>query len=93
MTKNYVASALEIFSSIQSKATQRSIKGLTIITSVGALAGVIRLLNQSIPTFSTENFLYFGALVVISYVIQKVMGEIGMRKSYGIKDVKISKDI
>lgn len=93
MTKNYVDSALSLFSSIQAKSTETSVKNLTIITSMGVGATLIGLFSQKAPEFTYFGVLYFIILAVIGYSADKIMKAFAMRKSYSIKDVEAAKDI
>jgi hypothetical protein len=93
MTKNYVDSALKLFSSIQAKSTEFSVKNLTIITSMGVGATLMGLFSQKAPSFSLFGIGYFIILVVIGYSANKIMKAISMKRMYKIKDVKVVKDI
>jgi hypothetical protein len=93
MTKNYVDSADKLFSSIQAKSTEASVKNLTIITSMGVGATLIGLFSQKAPTFTSFGVGYFFALAAIGYGADKVMKWYARRTSYTIKDVDTAKDL
>jgi len=93
MTKNYVESALSLFSSIQAKSTEASVKNLTIITSMGVGATLIGLFSQKAPQFTLFGIGYFVVLAVIGYSANKIMKTIAMRKMYKIQDIEVAKDI
>lgn len=94
MTKNYVDSALDIFSDLQSKATSNSIKNLTVVTSMGVGATLIGLFTKdSAPEFTLFGVGYFFVLALIGYATNKIMKHIYLNKSYGIKDIKADRDI
>ncbi len=93
MTKNYVDSALNLFSSIQAKSTNSSVKNLTIITSMGVGATLIGLFSKKIPQFTLFGVGYFVVLALIGYSANKIMNTIAMRKLYKIRDVEVAKDI
>lgn len=94
MTKNYVASALELFSNLQAQATQNSVKNLTVVTSMGVGATLIGLFTTtSAPKFTLFGIAYFFVLALVGYEANKLMKWISKRKSYGISGVDYDKDI
>jgi hypothetical protein len=94
MTKNYVNSALELFSSLQAQATQNSVKNLTVVTSMGVGATLIGLFTTStIPKFTMFGVLYFAALAAIGYFANKITTAFYKRKAFNISDVEYDKDI
>ncbi|HEX8591609.1 MAG TPA: hypothetical protein VF696_02580 [Candidatus Paceibacterota bacterium] len=93
MTKNYVKSAEDLFSSIQAKATESSVKNLTIITSMGVGATLIGLFAQKVPEFTVFGAVYFFALAAIGWIANRVMREIGARRAYKISDTELAKDL
>jgi len=93
MTKNYVNSALELFSVIQAKSTESSVKNLTVITSMGVGATLIGLFTKQMPTFTLVGAGYFITLAIIGYITNKVMNSINQHKMYKIKDIKEARDI
>lgn len=93
MTKNYVNSALDLFSSIESRSTEHSVKNLAVITSMGVGATLIGLFTKQAPEFTIYGLGYFLALALIGYTTNKVMGMIYSKRMYRIKNVKIAKNI
>ncbi len=94
MTKNYVQSALDLFTDLQSKATNTSVKNLTVVTSMGVGATLIGLFTTTkAPTFTEFGVGYFLALAFIGYATNRIMGWIYSRKSYKIADVSYDVDI
>jgi len=94
MTKNYVNSALDLFSTLQAQATQNSVKNLTVVTSMGVGATLIGLFTtNSIPKFTMFGVLYFVALAAIGYFANKATTWFYKRKAYDISDVEYDKDI
>lgn len=94
MTRNYVESALKLFSDIQAKSTEASVKNLTVITSMGVGATLIGLFTiKKIPDFSWFGLLYFLILVFIGYSANKIMKLIYKNKKYKISDIEIAKNI
>lgn len=94
MTKRYVSSALNVFSDLQSKATNNSIKNLTVVTSMGVGATLIGLFTKTtLPQFSYVGILYFATLALIGWGVNKIMNILALRKNYSIKNVKADVDI
>lgn len=94
MTKNYVNSALDLFSSLQAQATQNSVKNLTVVTSMGVGATLIGLFTtNSIPKFTMFGIGYFIVLAAIGYFANKITTWFYTRKSYKVSDVEYDKDI
>jgi len=94
MTKNYVNSALDLFSSLQAQATQNSVKNLTVVTSMGVGATLIGLFTtNSIPKFTIFGIGYFLALAVIGYGADKVTTGFYKRKEYDISDTEYDRNI
>ena len=93
MTKNYVNSALDLFSSIQAASTESSVTNLTVITSMGVGATLIGLFSEKLPEFHISGVMYFLIVASIGYIANKIMKMIYTRRMYKISDVKIAKDI
>lgn len=93
MTRNYVNSAQDLFSAIQAKSTEASVKNLTVITSMGVGATLIGLFGKSAPTFTIFGVGYFIVLALIGYLANKMMYSNAQRRMYKIKDVEVAKDI
>lgn len=94
MTANYVAAAHELFSSLETQATQNSVKNLTVVTAVGVGGTLIGLLTKdSLPTFTTVGLAYFVALALIGYYADKATGWFYKNKTYGISDTEYDSDI
>jgi len=93
MTKNYVNSALDLFSGLQAKSTESSVKNLTVITSMGVGATLINLFTQKPPELTYAGATYFLALAAIGYMTNKIMQKFANKRMYNIKDIKVQKDI
>lgn len=93
MTKNYVASSLDLFGKLQAQSAESSIRNLTVITSMGVGATLIGLFSQKPPEFSLFGLGYFFALAVIGYSTDKIMRKVYLSRTYKIKDVKVSREI
>lgn len=93
MTKNYVDSALELFSGIQARSTESSVKNLTVITSMGVGATLIGLFSQKLPEINLSGAIYFIVVALIGYMADKIMRGVSSRRMYKISEVEIVKDI
>lgn len=93
MTKNYVSSALSVFSGIQSSSTEGSVRNLAVITSMGVGATLIGLFSQRLPSIELSGLIYFVVVVSIGYAADKIMKAIYSRRMYGIKNIEIDKNI
>lgn len=93
MTKNYVVSAQKLFNGLQGDITNKSLSGLTIVTSMGVGASLIDLFTESAPTFSSFGFLYFFVLALIGFCVNKVMEVIAKQRTYEVNDIEYDKDI
>ena len=94
MTKTYVGSAVSVFSDLQAKATNNSIKNLTVVTSMGVGGTLLGLFGQDkLPDVTTTGVYYFLILAAIGYAVNKIMNKIYLHKEYSIKNVKADKNI
>ena len=93
MTQNYVKSAQSLFKDLQSDVTDKSINNLTIVTSMGVGASLIGLFTESAPTFTIFGVLYFFALAVIGWTVNKVMKTISKNRIYEVSDIEYDKNI
>jgi hypothetical protein len=93
MTKNYVNSALDLFTTIQAKSTENSVKNLTVVTSMGVGATLIGLFSQKIPEVKLSGVVYFIVVAMMGYFANVIMKKLAMRKLYKISDVKAETDI
>ena len=94
LTQKYVASAAKLFGDLQAQSTNTSVQNLTVITSMGVGATLIGLFGETAaPSFTIFGFLYFFILAAIGYSVNKLMGWYYQRKSYGISDIELAKDL
>lgn len=93
MTRNYVDSARELFSAIQAKSTEASVKNLAIITSMGVAATLFGLLTKESPAFTLSGLFYFLAILAIGWTADRVMSFVAKQRMYKIEDVEVAKDL
>lgn len=74
MTREYIASAIAMFSEIQNKSTQRSIQSLQLITLSNVIATLLaKMAIDKIPGITVWGFLYFIFIVLLAWVINSVV--------------------
>ena len=88
MTKNYVASAQDLFKDLQDKATESSLKNLTVVTTIGVFASLSKVLSSE-----GYEYTWFGLLLLICFIVvglssSKLLKIISARRTYKIKNVK-----
>lgn len=94
MTKNYLASAIEIFSELQAKSTKNTISSLQLITTIGVVAGILGYLGKdTLPKFTSIGLIYFSLLMMMTWVINSIVSKFFKNKKYEIEGEDIEKDI
>ena len=93
MTKNHVSSAQKLFSGLKSDVTSRSVKSLTIVTSMTAGASIIDLFTKSQPKLSWFGLIYFVVLVIIGWGSTKLLNVISQKRTYKISDSDFDNNI
>lgn len=93
MTKNYVSSALDLFGSLNERATSSSIQNLTVVTSMGVGASLIRMFTASAPDFTAFGFIYFIILAAIGWGSGQLLQKYSLGKVYKVKDIRADTDI
>ena len=94
MTKNYLTSAIEIFSELQTKSTKNTISSLQLITTIGVVAGILTYLGKdTLPKFTSIGLIYFFLLMIMTWVINSIVSKFFKNKKYNIEGQDIEKDI
>ena len=94
MTKNYLASAIEIFSELQQKSTKNTISSLQLITTIGVVAGIFGYLGkEALPSFTAIGLVYFAILLLLTWLINNLISRIYKSKKYTTKSPEIVKEI
>lgn len=93
MTKNYVVAAQKQFEGVKSEITSKSVKNLTIVTSMSAGASIIALFTNSEPEFTSFGFIYFFVLAIIGWGSDKLLSRISRHQKYDVTDIEYEKDI
>lgn len=87
MTKNYMNSANDMLGVLQAESTKSSISSLTLITTIGVVAGVINyMIRDSFPKITVVGVGYFLVLLALTFVIN-----LGVVYFYRLKSYKIKK--
>ncbi|MEK7531019.1 MAG: hypothetical protein AAB573_04065 [Patescibacteria group bacterium] len=85
MTKNYLASAIELFTELGQKSTKNSIASLQVITTLGVVAAILGYLGrETLPTFTIVGAGYFILLLFITWLINEVVSRYYKHKSYPV---------
>jgi hypothetical protein len=94
MTKNYLTSAIEIFSELQAKSTKNTISSLQLITTIGVVAGILGYLGKdTLPKFTSIGLIYFSLLMIMTWAINGLVSRFFKNKKYNIEGRDIEKDI
>lgn len=94
MTEEYVNSAIEIIKEIKTKTAVKGVKSIQLIVSVGAVAGVLRLMNpKMIPVIDTKVAIFFIALFGASLFFDWLLKFNANNKSYKLKFAERAKKI
>lgn len=94
MTKNYLTSAIEIFSELQTKSTKNTISSLQLITTIGVVAGILGYLGKdTLPKFTSIGLIYFSLLMVMTWIINSTVSKFFKNKKYYIEKQDIEKNI
>ena len=93
MTKNYVLSAQKLFEGIKQDVTNKSVDGLTIVTSMSAGASIIGLLTNTKPEFTVFGVMYFFILALLGWSSTRILGFISKSRKYEVSDIEYDKNI
>ena len=94
MTKNYVDSAIRVFSDLQAESTKDSVKTLTLITSIWVISGILGYLTANkLPQFTIIGVTYFLILLAATWLANKLIVLFYQRRKYEIKSVEVDKKI
>ncbi len=87
MTTDYVNSAIQVMVEIQNMATNKSIQSLTLITSVGVIAGLVGHLSRDVfPKVTLTGIMYLSLLIatagLINLAVRKIQSNIKRKLSF-----------
>ncbi|MDP2671367.1 MAG: hypothetical protein Q8P13_02785 [bacterium] len=70
MTKDYLASAIQILVELEGKSTGKQISSLTAITTIGVVASILSYMtNKTFPAITGFGVIYFLILLALTYLI------------------------
>lgn len=94
MTNHYLASAIELLTSLQAESTKNTISSLQLITSIGVVAGIISYLESDrLPNFTIVGILYFFLLLFVALIINNFLSSFYRNKKFNVQDQGINKNI
>ncbi len=86
MTKNYLTSANDMLGVLQTESTKSSISSLTLITTIGVVAGIVNyMVRDTYPNITLVGFYYFLILLAATAVVNLMVVYYYKYKSYKIK--------
>jgi hypothetical protein len=92
MTMNYLDSAIEIFTEINTLSTRDSVNALTVISSIGVISGVLGFLAATqFPSVTRVGMAYFAILLVGTILINRILAFVYSHLRYKINDIKLAK--
>lgn len=94
MTKQYVDSAIAVMAEINTQSTKTSVQALTVISSLGVIAGIVNYLAiPKLPKFSQTGLEYFLFLIVIALAVNGVVALIYKLIRYRVNAAELAKDL
>lgn len=74
MTKDYLSSAIQVLVQLKNQSTKNSITSLTLITTVGVVAGLLGYLSTTkLPSITSLGITYYLILIGITYLINLIV--------------------
>lgn len=94
MTLDYVDSAIEIIKEVKTKTAVKGIKSIQLIASIGAIAGILRLMNpKMIPVLSPSVAVLFIVIFGLAIGMDWFLKWRAKNKEYKLKFKERAKDI
>ena len=94
MTKEYLASAIQIMVEVENQSLNTSLRSLQILTSIGVVSGVLGLLaRQEWLKVTSYGFLYFLILIAISWLVNAIISLVFARLKYRLKFTERSQNL
>lgn len=94
MTNNYLNTAIQVIAEIKGQATNKSIQSLQLITTYGVVGGIIGYLSRdSLPKVTSSGLIYFGALMIGTFLVNKLVSGAFARSKYKLMFTERVKDI
>ena len=94
MTTDYVNSAIQVVVELQNSATNKSIQSLTLITSMGVIAGLVAYLSRdTYPKITLVGATYLGGLLFVGWLLNKAVAVWVANRKQRLKFTKTDSDI
>ncbi len=94
MTKNYLSSAIDMFTELQAKSTKNTISSLQLITTIGVVSGIFGYLsNDELPKFTSLGLIYFVLLLALTWILNSAVSYIYKNLKYKVQDKDFEKNI
>jgi hypothetical protein len=94
MTREYLASAVQVLVELDNQSTNNTIRSLQILTSVGVVSGVLTYLTRNEwPQISQTGLAYFLLLITFTYLLNISIGAIYKNLRYKIKFIDHTSDL
>jgi len=94
MTSDYVASAIQILVDANTAANTKSIQSLTMITSVGVIAGlIVHVSREAYPKFTLIGVSYLVGLFVAGWLLNFLVQRFTQNKKQVLKFKSVTKDL
>lgn len=94
MTSDYVDSAIDIIKDVKTKTAVKGIKSIQLLVSVGAVAGIVRLMNpKNIPVITKSVAIFLIGLFIVAYFFDWGLSFLAKNKKYKLKFKERVKDL
>jgi hypothetical protein len=94
MTGKYVDSAIQVMTEISSQSTKTSVQALTVISSLGVVAGIINYLTlPKLPQVSHTGEVYFLILIAAAFLVNAFVGFLYGIIRYKVNATELAKDL
>ncbi len=94
MTIDYVDSAIEIIKEVKTKTAVKGVKSIQLIASIGAIAGILRLMNpKMIPVFSQSVAVLFISIFALAILMDSFLKWRAKNKEYKLKFKERAKEL
>jgi hypothetical protein len=94
MTKDYINSAIQVAVEIENKSTAVGITVLARITSVGVISGILGYLaGGKPPKITASGAIYFALLILVTWLVNILIGKIYTNRKYKISFTERAKKI
>lgn len=95
MTSDYVNSAIQIMRDIEGKTTNKNLKSIQLLASIGVITGILRYMKQDsiLPPINLYGLIYIAGLGIIALILDWYLSSRAKKKKYKLNFAERSKDI